>query len=215
MTRSRACDNCGARSALEDWAPWEGATCTRCIDRDACAARAAKSRERLSLRASCIVLAGPAAPRAPLGTCRWCGQQLTGLNASRRNYCYLAREGRDCVKAWNNSRTWDPRVAIRHRDRAEHGCVRCADCDVVCEPEDDNDHGVPWDADHEIPLEDSGEHALENLCTRCVQCHSRKTARENTARGAARRRRAALERHQAAGQLTLSIAGENTEGEAR
>jgi len=204
----RACHDCGARAELEPWTPaWcrRDVGYARCVDRVACTARAAKRGERARLRASCLVLELPVVPDAPLGTCRWCGEALTGANGSRRNYCYLDREGRDCVKAWRRSRTWDARAAIRWRDRAEHGCVRCVDCNVVCEPEDEDASGVPWDADHELALEDGGEHVLENLRARCVQCHSRKTARENRARTALRRAGAELERHQASGQLTLLV----------
>ncbi len=164
----------------------------RCLDREACEARVAKRTERARVRATCIVLKEPAAADAPLGICRWCGAALTGLNGSRRNYCYADREGRDCVKAWNGSRTYDARVVVRHRARAVGGGVRCVDCDAVCEPEDHAAPGaswVHWEADHEVALEDGGAHAMENLVCRCVPCHKAKTARECRLR--ATRRRAA------------------------
>jgi hypothetical protein len=42
--------------------------------------------------------------------------------------------------------------------------------------------GAPWEADHEIELEDGGEHSVENLRCRCVPCHKRKTAASIAAR---------------------------------
>lgn len=55
---------------------------------------------------------------------------------------------------------------------------RCVDCGQVHEE---------WDADHAVPLEDGGAHALANVVTRCRVDHRSKTAQENRAR--ARRRR--------------------------
>lgn len=79
----------------------------------------------------------------------------------------------------------------------EHGRVFCADCGVVCIEKAEGDHPwakygsrhevTLWEADHEIPLEDGGPHAVENLRCRCVPCHRRKTAREATERAECRR----------------------------
>lgn len=200
--KGEACYHCGAvRNILVVWRwhparvafgrqypPFSSAR-AMCHDQAACVARVEKRNARARTRSSCIVLEEPVAPDAPLGTCRWCGEALTGQNGSRRNYCYPDREGRDCVAAWHRSRTYDARVAVRHRDRAEHGCVRCVDCSVICEgPNETSGEGTrPWDADHEVPLEDGGEHALSNLRCRCVPCHTAKTAREARARAAQRR----------------------------
>jgi 5-methylcytosine-specific restriction endonuclease McrA len=177
----------------------------RCFDQAACEARVDKRNARARVRASCIVLEEPTALDAALGTCRWCGEPLTGLNGSRRNYCYPDREGRDCVASWNASRTYDARVAVRRRDRAVHGCVRCVDCNTVCEGPDPNGgrDAVPWEADHEVALEDGGSHGLDNLVCRCVSCHQAKTARENSVRAARRRAIAEAQEMVDAGQVSL------------
>lgn len=201
----RACRLCNGRRRLfvvywwlpRRWQhqPVEGFYSVRahCMDRDACAARVAKRQLASKRRAGILILAEPKEPNAQMGQCRWCGEKLTGLRASRRNYCYQDREGRDCVGEWNRSRTWDTRIAIRKMARlAGEATLSCADCGVLCERL--NDRGgmdgtecAMWEADHEIPLEDGGEHALENLKPRCVECHRKKTARENSARAELRR----------------------------
>jgi hypothetical protein len=62
--------------------------------------------------------------------------------------------------------------------------------------------GVPgWEAEHEVPIIDGGEHVLANLRCRCVPCHRAKTTREAVER-AARRRRAP----RPARQLQLAVA---------
>lgn len=76
------------------------------------------------------------------------------------------------MREWNRSRVWDANVAVDRR-----GDTCCATC---------GSEG-PWEADHEVALEDGGEHTLANLRRRCVPCHRAKTAAENSARAAARR----------------------------
>lgn len=44
-----------------------------------------------------------------------------------------------------------------------------------------------WEADHEVELVDGGIHALDNLRSRCCECHGKKTKREYERRGAAAR----------------------------
>jgi hypothetical protein len=183
--RERKCERCYARSGLFVLIycrPWPGPggetrwnfwPRVACFDRAACEARREKRLERARTRGSMLVLAEPQHPDAPLGTCRWCGAELTGENGGRRNYCYLDREGRDCRGESWRSRTWDARVALVRR-----GDACCVDCG--------SDRG-DWEADHEIPLEDGGEHSLDNLVRRCVDCHRKKTARENSERAARRR----------------------------
>lgn len=219
----RTCDRCGCASGLLViwwWRPasthrWGGGEYTNpamlapyramCLAQEACRARVSKRDERRRVRASMIVLEEPAAPDAPYGVCRWCGEGLTGKNGSRRNYCRKDREGRDCVGAWNRSRAWSARDAVRWRDLREHGEVWCADCGVVCEtkatglrPE------VSWEADHEVALEDGGLHDLANLRARCGSCHRWKTGRENRARAMARREVAGVGRGYDA-QIQLAI----------
>jgi hypothetical protein len=217
ISRGLACKDCWVKRNLlviHHWRPsvypWERErrpqgtswVTAHCLNRATCAARQAKRQQRVERRSVKFVLAEPAAPDAPFGSCRWCGEKLTGENASRRNYCYADREGRDCVANIRNSTTWEARVAVRHRDFAEHGRVFCADCGAVCEePRADwaehplRVHGtaghvvlVEWEADHQHALEDGGEHTLENLRARCCACHRRKSARESAARAVRRSR---------------------------
>jgi len=217
--RSEECRRCKGRKALitihfvralNEWERTDdGRThCvysdTYCVATDACKARVGKRRKRTAVRSSMLVLEDPKAPGAPNGTCRWCGVAITGDDGQpdrRRNYHHGPESwkygGRprahepDCWVAWSRSRTWDPRIAIR---RLADGEVRCKDCGCVCESKEIGADGrhrhTPWDADHEIPLEDGGEHTLANLVPRCVECHGKKTARENRERAARRRAQA-------------------------
>lgn len=151
------------------------------------------------LRGGLFLFGEPKAPDAPLGACRWCGEKLTGKNAERRNYCYPDREHRPCVREWRASHVWSPRIVVRRlaRDRGELE-LRCTDCGFLCERLQEYVdsagetrliwRGVRyWEADHEIPLADGGEHSKGNLRCRCGACHKAKTTRE--ARERARRRR--------------------------
>jgi hypothetical protein len=122
---------------------------------------------------------------------------------------------RECRKAMLGSRTWDARHAVQWAAQ-ERGALACVDCGLVVEEfRDGYWHGLqeeivsapdprvpdgalrtfvatgvpPWEADHEIPIEDGGEHTLANLRCRCVPCHRAKTAREAAARALRRRRR--------------------------
>lgn len=151
---------------------WSSHEVSRCVDRQTCTARFEKRRTRSKVRASMLVVAEPKAPDAPKGTCRWCGEKLTGANGERRNYCYLDREGRDCQRAWWRSRAFTARDAVTFR-----GDPVCAECGS----------DGSWAADHIVALEDGGEHTMENLQRLCDPCHHTKTARENAARRAAAR----------------------------
>lgn len=113
------------------------------------------------------------------------------------------------MASWNHSRTYQPRTAVRFRAGKLGDVLACVDCGLVVE-ERRNGHWVElwrehatydekswrwvvdpahpgWEADHEVPLEDGGEHSLENLRCRCVPCHRAKTARESAARAEIRR----------------------------
>jgi hypothetical protein len=211
----RACVDCGARRDLlvvwrwrpgnKHYATAHLSTLARCLDREACRDRCGKRAERTRVRASCLILQEPAVPDAPMGTCKWCGEKLTGENGSRRNYCYPDREGRDCRREYDRSRTWDPRVAVRRT----HGTT-CAGCGVQCEPVPENQvtwEGevvwVPWSADHRLPLEDGGSHTLDNLQCLCDPCHAEKTAREARERAARRRAICEAQAMVDAGQVSL------------
>jgi 5-methylcytosine-specific restriction endonuclease McrA len=163
-----------------------------CVDRAACDARQVKRAERGRQRAQCIVLAEPKAPDAPRGTCRWCGEPIWRVppreewegDRDRRFHYHRGENGDpDCLREWNRSRVWNGRDLIH---------VRGDPCCVDCGTEDPR-----WEADHEVALEDGGEHVQENIVRRCVPCHRAKTARENAAR--ARRRR-----DEGSGQMALA-----------
>lgn len=202
----RSCYDCGARTGLVPWsAPWDDSVpprYARCDDRVRCKARARKARDRAMQRQGIIVLRFPPSPSTVPGECRWCGAQLRRRQdgePARRSHCEPRYEGRNCARAWRRSRTYDVRFAILVRDLEAHGCVRCADCDVVCERKGDDEPRVAWEGDHELALEDGGKHELDNLRARCVPCHRRKTARENSARAGGRRAAAIA----GSGQLSL------------
>jgi 5-methylcytosine-specific restriction endonuclease McrA len=58
-----------------------------------------------------------------------------------------------------------------------------------------------WEADHIVPIADGGSLELGNAQTQCDTCHPPKTAAENSARAAKRRRRTAEE----SGQMVLDL----------
>lgn len=205
MRDGRECARCGARRdllVLHRWHPkrvdtmfgrhtWPAFSSVRaaCLDQRACEARRAKKAQAVARRQKLLVVIEPEFDAAPRGTCRWCGEPLTGANGGRRNYCYPDREGIDCVRAFYRARSYHARWAVRVRDwDVLHGYVACEDCGLLLEERDRPHVGPDWEADHEVPLEDGGEHELHNLRARCVPCHRAKTARENSSR--ARRRRA-------------------------
>lgn len=131
----------------------------------------------------------PQAPDAPPGTCRWCGATLVGKRAVSRRYCYPDREGRNCVKEFRDSMTWNPRQALRIKAfKQGERVLRCIDCGFVVEELHRGSRArvivMPWEADHEIPLWDGGEHVVDNLRVRCVPDHRTKTNRENAIRRA-------------------------------
>lgn len=176
LTRCRRIDGEGPYAGR-----WVAHTTVTCLDGAACEARRVKRLERSRVRGSRLVLAEPRFPSAPRGVCRWCGAGLTGENGGARSYCRLDREGRDCLGESDRSRCWSAYTALSRR-----GDPCCVDCGAT--------EGA-WEADHEVALEDGGEHSLDNLVRRCAVCHGAKTAREATER--ARRRREAR-----AGQAT-------------
>ena len=218
--RERECCRCGARRwsllIVYYWRPAaglrgesEGYYSDRrwCVDRTACEARQAKKQQSRDRRNAKFVIALPKAPGAPLGMCRWCGETLSGENAERRNYCYPTREGRECKWEWERSTTWDTRIALIRVARRDGVPLRCVDCGREVSTRGigrrvDEEVGageLAWDADHEIPLEDGGEHTLENLRCRCKRCHKAKTAREASARAERRRAVACASRQPSGG----------------
>lgn len=160
-----------------------------CVDQADCEAVIAKRRVKSQTRSKLLVLEPPSAPHAPRGTCRWCGDPIVredGKPDRRRNFHYgpstpRPRAGEpDCLWEWEHSRTWDARVAVL---KLAGDYPVCAECGRNCEQQP----VCGWEADHRQPLEDGGEHELENLQLLCDDCHHEKTARENSARAAKRR----------------------------
>lgn len=204
--REGVCYRCGCKDVLTVWRvrPRSGhhetyrfpgvtifiSSYTSCASRAKCDARLAKRRERSRTRGSLLILQQPKAPGAPRATCRWCGDPIVrpdGQPDRRRNYHHGPARGEpDCAHESDRSRTWDPRIALERMAEIAGEPLRCADCGVELDGDPAVWSHVSWDADHEIPLEDGGEHSLENLRARCCPCHKAKTAREATARAAAR-----------------------------
>lgn len=211
--RPGECQRCGCKRdtatlsyvrPLEEWERTQSrfgsvrlivTSATSCVNSAACSARREKRYDRSRTRAQVLVLEQPTAPDAARGTCRWCGEPIVradnGQPDRRRNYHYAKHGERDCVTEFNRSRTWDAREAIR---RLAGDVIVCVDCRVTCEgpPIDGEFQAVPWEADHQVPLEDGGEHSIHNLRPRCVLCHTAKTAREATERARRRRPQQAL-----------------------
>lgn len=217
----RACYACGVVTGIEPWTPpWHAdavwAKYAHCTDMDACKARVEKRRARTAQRQVRLILDVAPDPSDQPGMCRWCGLTLAlkkDGTMTRRLRCEprYEGEGRNCVRAYARSSTYDARYAIQIRDMRDHGAVVCADCGVECVVAADETwrhlgkwHEVTeWDADHEIPLEDGGPPDLHNLRCRCRPCHRRKTGRENSARAA---RRTAIDEAQTyvdSGQLSV------------
>lgn len=213
----RECVHCKARSGLWvvwGWRPeivkvgWGGHehryppslyARARCLDEQACRARLHKRYERQRERVSRIVLVlppGDPEARRFKGNCRWCGETMYRPDkpgvVDRRRYYHRAEWGeRDCLLEHRQSYSYDARDVVRFVARlAGETELRCVDCSTLCERLDDPRDGTgcsSWEADHELALEDGGEHTAENLKCRCARCHRAKTGRENTARAAARR----------------------------
>lgn len=115
---------------------------------------------------------------------------------------------RKCRSEANRSCAWSGRDAIKqHAQHLDVATLACVDCGtVVDEFRGGYWHGIPgqpWEADHELALEDGGRHEMENLRCRCVPCHRSKTAREATARAVRRRAIAEAQAMVDAGQVSL------------
>lgn len=132
------------------------------------------------------------------GFCRWCGEAIiltdpTEYRRASREYHrgdQFETGSRNCRAEWHLSYTSEARMAVIGRDLRTHGRGFCAQCGTVCfeqHPDRPLNHFwavelEQWEADHRIPLEDGGEHTLDNLQCLCVPCHRRKTAQENRER---------------------------------
>lgn len=124
--------------------------------------------------------------------CRWCGRPCSGR---RENFCSAGCAVEVAVRC--------ERVALRHYVRArDHGL--CADCDLdtgwLCEELDAlrrTDHAAwlrqveclgftrkealrsLWQADHIVPVVQTGPVGVDAVETRCTRCHKVKTRRES------------------------------------
>lgn len=179
----------------------------RCIDAAECTARMRKRRDRTQQRGGAIFIRERPCANPPEGACQWCGEPIVLVDPSdyRRANRAMHRGDkhevgdRKCRSESSDARVWDARdalrIAVKLADRTE---LACADCGTVVEERVHDAQlntklwrradGAPrWEADHELALEDGGEHVLANLRVRCCPCHRTKTGRENAAR--ARRRR--------------------------
>lgn len=177
----------------------------RCFDSTACRARIVKREERGRLRSSRIYLSHrPGEPEQceQPGHCGWCGEPMWRVNKAgetkpdrTRNYHRAERGERDCRKEADGSYCFSARTALKWeaRNRGETE-LHCADCGALCwrakaDSPNDEYNGrefEEWQADHDIPIEDGGEHVIENLRPRCTPCHKAKTAREAADRAQAR-----------------------------
>lgn len=98
---------------------------------------------------------------------------------------------RNCLKAYLRSFAFNARDLVVSR-----GDPACVDCGSECS----------WDADHDIPLWEGGEHSPANLVRRCDACHKAKTKKEAGRRAALRRNERGVsdpESEQHPGQATL------------
>lgn len=176
-----------------------------CFDQEACFAYQQTKRAKAQRRTGLFILERPKAPAAEPPFCKWCGERIVlvepgDYRRARRNY-HRGDEYEignvDCGLAFRLARTYEPRVAVFHREVKAHGVLACVACGEVC-AEPNPDAARPgrsvvlarepkrWEADHRVPLEDGGTHELDNLQCLCCPCHRLKTARENRERAARR-----------------------------
>lgn len=123
----------------------------------------------------------PALITAGDNLCSWCGEPIELVDPERdyrrrsraRHYGDEYEVGdRDCTRQFLRSYVFSERSLIEVR-----GDPECIDCGST----------GPWEADHDVPLWDGGEHCSSNIVRRCVPCHREKTKREATERAARRR----------------------------
>lgn len=159
---------------------WSTTTVT-CIDKDVCRARSARAAEVRQRRSGNLVWRCSRFEKATSEGCRWCGEPIIFIEGVGGRYAARARHrgdevevgGRDCRREYERSWVYQPHFLIVYR-----GDPCCVDC---------GDTGDDWEADHDLALEDGGEHSVVNLVRRCVPCHKAKTKAENRARRERRR----------------------------
>ena len=110
----------------------------------------------------------------PNGTCRWCNKSIyndLGVINTRRRW------HQECLHEYFMvTRSSYAKRFVKKRDRGV-----CAKCGKFCR------YRGEWQADHIIPLADRPDNnikwwSLENLSTKCVDCHKKKTIQENADR---------------------------------
>jgi hypothetical protein len=156
-----------------------------CADEAECRAyqqdRYRKQREASEKRGGRLVLREAPAAGKPFekGVCCWCGEAI--ILADPTDYRRRARTrhygdehevgDRNCTAEFLASYANNARELIEKR--GDPVCVDCGSEDS-------------WDAEHDVPLWDGGEHSPDNIVRRCGDCHRRKTKAEAAER--ARRR---------------------------
>lgn len=167
----------------DQWEPFRSIR-VDCFDVEDCRATVKRRREAAERRNGTLQWCCSRFQGAPKGTCSWCGEPIVLLDPEDHRRARRARhfgdeyeEGDvDCRVPYYRSRPADPRYLIQVR-----GDPCCVDC---------GEEGWEWDADHDVPLWDGGEHCPTNIVRRCVPCHKEKTSAEAKVR-AARKRAAA------------------------
>ena len=112
------------------------------------------------------------------GTCRWCNGEIfndDGTKNLRRTW------HKNCLQPYYLlTRQSHAKRAVKKRDKGI-----CKDCGKFCR------YRHEWQLDHEKPLIEANGNvwywSLENLATRCVECHKKKTIKENKLRKESKR----------------------------
>jgi len=152
-----------------------------CLDQAECGSYCFAKREKQRKRSGTLIWRESRFSKvAKKGECAWCGEAI--VLAEPDDYRRRAREyhygdehetgDRNCRKEKDASYAFNPRALIQLR-----GDPCCVDCGST-----DN-----FDADHDTPLFDGGEHSVTNIVRRCTPCHAAKTAAEAALRAERRR----------------------------
>lgn len=109
---------------------------------------------------------------------RWCEEHTKNKNVARP---YDLNRGNSAERGYDND--WRKlRIVALKRDH--YLCQRCLKEDKLV---------AATDVDHIVPLADGGERLdLDNLCSLCKACHSRKTAMEDGGLGRKKKARLAV-----------------------
>lgn len=138
----------------------------------------------------------------------WHNRQRVRHKADGLELRRQGEESRDCDREFRQSMVWNGRNALRwqawkerwldHKGKnANIYAIICVDCEDICEigyvwvPKKRVGFATrkrttlkKWEADHEIEIVDGGLNTIENLRSRCCECHTEKTVRERRRRQA-------------------------------